>query len=303
MINPFPKHIKRVAFLSLATTPNRERIDHSSTLLESFGIDVVLPPNIFNKGQSNILPSPIEDRISDLHTILKDRSVDLIISTRGGYGSGQLLDFIDWDLFKKSKILLLGYSDITALQLAMITYNAGIPIASPLAKELVDVCNSTIAAESLNRALTRSLRLPQKKSEVTSLLDIIPKEYKKLLKVVKSGSSIGRIIPVNLAILISLIGTKYLPNLKGSILLIEDIDEPIYKIDRMLTQLEQTSIFANCAGVCFGDFKDCGDDQELDKLFAKFATSINGPVISGIPFGHTFPSLSFVYNEKFSLVT
>ena len=223
-----------------------------------------------------------------------------MISTRGGYGSGQLLEYIDWNLFKRSKIPLLGYSDISAMQLASIEHGNSLSIASPVAQELPDVCDSTISAEGLKRAIEVVLQNPQECTP-TPLLDIIPLESIDQLNVIKSGFAIGGIIPVNLSIFTSLIGSKYMPDMTNRILLLEDVDEPIYKIDRMLTQVKHNSIFAKCAALCFGDFKNCEDRKALNAIFAKFAEFVNGPVISGIPFGHTFPSISFSYNEQIKL--
>jgi muramoyltetrapeptide carboxypeptidase len=268
--------------------------------LESFEIDVVCSENIFKTGKNLSLPATIEDRLSDLNVILKDDSIDLMISTRGGYGSGQLLEYINWELFKRSKIPLLGYSDISAIQLASMDCGNSLAIASPVAQELVDVCDSQIAAEGLKRAIEALLRNPQD-CIPTPLLDIIPLESIDELNVIKSGFVSGGIVPVNLSIFTSLIGSKYMPDMTNRILLIEDIDEPIYKIDRMLTQIKHNSIFAKCAALCFGDFKNCEDRKALDVIFAKFAKFVNGPVISGIPFGHTFPTLSFTYNEQIKL--
>ena len=191
----------------------------------------------------------------------------MIIATRGGYGSGQLLEYIDWDLFKKSKSLLLGYSDISAMQLASIEHGNSLSIASPVAQELVDVCNSTIAAEGLKRAIEVAVRAPQSATP-TPLLDIIPLESIDKLNVIKSGFASGEIIPVNLSIFTSLIGTEYMPDMTNKILLFEDVDEPVYKIDRMLTQIKYNSIFAKCAGLCFGDFKNCEDRNALNSVFA-----------------------------------
>lgn len=269
-------------------------------MLESFGIDVVFSENIFKNGKNRSLPATIEDRISDLNSILKDDSIDLMISTRGGYGSGQLLDYIDWDLFQRSKIPFLGYSDISAIHLASMEHGNSLSIASPVAQELVDVCDSTIAAKGLKRAIEVVLRNPQD-CTATPLLDIIPLESVDKLNVIKSGFVSGEIVPVNLSIFTSLIGSRYMPDMTNRILLFEDVDEPIYKIDRMLTQVKHNLIFAKCAALCFGDFKNCEDRKALDSIFAKFAKFVNGPVLSGIPFGHTFPSLSFTYNEQIKL--
>ena len=86
--------------------------------------------------------------------------------------------------------------------------------------------------------------------------------------------------------------------MKGEIIVFEDIHEPLYKIDRCLTQIHQAGLFAKFAGLVFADFKNCGNLLGKKELFAKFADYVKGPVISGVPFGHVFPTLSFCVGEK-----
>ena len=102
----------------------------------------------------------------------------------------------------------------------------------------------------------------------------------------------GPLVPANLTLLCSLLGTPYLPDLRGAILLLEDVNEPPHKIDRMLTQLLHAGILGGCAGLLLGGFRHCGDAAAREALLAKFAAVVPCPVVAGVPFGHRFPRLA-----------
>ena len=113
----------------------------------------------------------------------------------------------------------------------------------------------------------------------------------------RPGTVVGSLVPVNLTLLAALCGTPYLPDLAGKILIVEDIGEPVRKLDRHLTQLRLAGIPQKLAGLVFAQFSDCGDEPQRMCLFRDFARSVPGPVLAGLPFGHELPSLSFVYGE------
>ena len=272
--NPFPENIKHVAIVSLAGKPKREAVSSTCNLLKGFGIRTSVMPNVFAPGLAEKLPSGCELRISDFNRALNDNSVDLILSSRGGYGSAQLLENIDWRLLKKRNLPVLGYSDISAFHLAMFAKKAGIAISSPMASELPRALRHSLTWNSLNSSLSPSSG------------KIIPFPEKFKLNIIKGGKAAGKIIPVNLTVLSTMLGTPFLPDLKGAVLLVEDLCEPVYKIDRYLTQLRLAGVLKDVAALLFGNFRRCGNEKEREKTFAEFADAVNGPVISGIPFGH-----------------
>jgi muramoyltetrapeptide carboxypeptidase len=272
--NPFPKNIKHVAIVSLAGKPKREAITSTCKLFKTFAIRTTVMPNVFAKEQGEKLPSNCELRISDFNRALKDNSVDLILSSRGGHGSAHLLEKIDWQLLKKRNLPVLGYSDITALHLAMFAKTAGIAISSPMTSELPRALKHSLVWESLSSSLSPTSG------------NIFPHSGKYKLNIIKKGKASGKIVPVNLTVLTTMLGTRYAPDLKGSILLIEDICEPAYKIDRYLTHLQLAGVLKDISALLLGNFRRCGNEKERIEIFARFAEEINGPVISGIPFGH-----------------
>jgi len=294
--NPFPSQIKRVAIVTPASTPEKEKIDRTRELLQGFGIETVIAPHLFLETPVKGLPGSIEIRVAELQNFWLDKSIDLILSSRGGYGSAELLDYLEWKKLARRNIPVLGYSDITALHLAMLKHGAGIPITSPMAEDFLKVFECEYCSASLFKVLeTAFFQNPHK---VDNFLDRIPFRLQRKLRVIKSGKTDGRLIPSNLTVFTSMIGTPHMPDMKGCIAVFEDIGEPLYKLDRCLTQIKQAGLMGEFAGIVFADFKNCGNSVDRNQLFAKFADYVNGPVLSGVPFGHTSPTLSFAVGEK-----
>jgi len=240
----------------------------------------------------------IRSKVSYLEKMFNDDSVDLIIAERGGYGSSEICDLIDWKRLSRVPKPLMGYSDITFFHLAMLKYKCGIPIAGPIALELEQTAEDEDAASSLFSILENIFLLRHKK-QLSSVSNISSKG----LKVIKNGTATASLIPANLTVLLSSIGTKFIPDLKGAILLLEDIGEPQYKVRRCLNQLKQIGILSNLSGLLFGNFKDCGNISELNTIFESYSKYVNGPVVSGIKFGHCKYSSSFIVGQNISVDT
>ena len=163
---------------------------------------------------------------------------------------------------------------------------AGIPVAGQMAARLAEALADETTRLSFRRALSTAFH------GKFAAGNPVP------LTVLKDGSAHGPLIPVNLTLLTSLCGTPWLPDLSGTLLVLEDIGEPIRKLDRHLTQLALAGIPQRIAGLVFAQFTDCGDAAERLNLFRNFAGTLRGPVLSGLPFGHDLPSFSFVYGER-----
>ncbi len=268
--------VRHVAVVSFAFKPEAKKVARFAAWLGKAGIRCTVMPGVFMKTDFK-MPSDAGLRLADLHGALNDRSVDVIVSSRGGYGSAHLLEKIDWKLMRERNIPVLGYSDITALHLAMFAKKAGVPVSTPVAVEMPGALRFKAAADSLTKALDPS-QPPQ---------EISPPRP----EVLKRGRASGGIIPANLATLCSVVGTEFMPDMRGKILLIEEVNEKPYQIDRMLTQLRLAGILKDISGLLLGKFIACGSRRILRKIFADFANCVNGPVVAGIRFGHRAPSL------------
>jgi len=285
MKNLFPNNIKHIAIVAPASYSPPNELDKVMKSLKNDNIKVSIMPNVYKKNAEKYLSADIQSRVDDIHSAFLDKSIDLIWCLRGGYGAAALLDYLDWELLRTRKIPFLGYSDITALHCAMYANNVGIPITAPLATSS-DEFYSTESIKFLHKAIE------QKEEIMIHLKDIIT---------IKAGNYSGIAICANMSILASLIGTKYMPNLNNKILILEDINEEVSKLDRILTQFAQVGILSKSAGVFFGNFKNCGKEEELKNLFKKYKKFINGPIIAGFPFGHKPPFMSMRFGQKFKL--
>lgn len=284
MDNIFPKTIRHVAIISPAGPADRARIEAGVALLHSWGLKVTIMPHVFSGAREGYLSASTAERLADLHACWHDTGIDLVICARGGFGSAHLLPEIDWLLLRSRPLPLIGYSDITALHLAMLKMHAGIPVAAPMAAKLHEAfIENQFADYTAGYCRAAMLGLPA---------HIKSPDGGNPVRIIKPGSVDALPLSANLAVMVTLCGTEYFPDVTGRVLILEDLNEPPYRIDRYLTQLKQAGVLSKCAGIAFGDFMDCGAHDELQLIFHKAAEAVNGPVITGFPFGHGLPIVS-----------
>jgi len=214
-------------------------------------------------------------RLADLNAAIRDRRIDAIWCLRGGYGSMRVLDAIDYDSLRRAPKAIIGFSDITALHLATRARCNLVSYHGPTARAVL----TSFSRESLIRATGP-------RSEATD-----PFTMTSPLTWLQEGEAAGPLEGGNLALLCSLLGTLFAARLDGAILVLEDVNEPLYRIDRMLRQLVLCGALSRLAGLCFGAFTDRGDENDaaprsLDVLFREAATYVRGPVVCDIPCGH-----------------
>lgn len=236
-------------------------------------------------------------RLKDLHDFFLDDEVNAIVCSRGGYGTVRLLESIDFKLIKSHPKIFVGYSDITALLSCFADKSELITFHGPLAM-------SDFGSESIDEYT------------INNFFDVVEGKfdgnYVNLREhvCINSGSAAGPLCGGNLAVLSGLAGTPYFPDLDKKILLLEDIGEPLYKIDRMLQHLKLSGAFNKVRAVVFGDFTSCADDNipELIALIRDVFADIECPVGFGFQAGHatekaTLPmgANCFYSSDKFSL--
>lgn len=216
------------------------------------------------------------DRISDFNAALRDDAIDAIWCLRGGYGVMRILDQLDYDAVRRRPKPVMGYSDISALHAAVGRACEIVSYHSPNARTPL----TPFARESFRRAL----------HEGTDSCGHAP-----LARTIRNGCAMGRIAGGNLSLISSLAGTPYLPDMNGAILVIEDTNEGLYRIDRMLTQLSLAGELSGLAGIAFGYCTSCEADESpgdtrlsrtLDTVLAEFADALDVPCVAGIPMGH-----------------
>lgn len=236
-------------------------------LLESFGHKVVLAPHLYHK--QGYMAGADDARLEDLHAMFSNSRVKVIFCARGGYGTLRILDRIDYGLLRDNPKIFVGYSDITALLLAIHKKTGLVTFHGPVIKEL-------------NK---RSI------GNLESFLNLVSSEGLTELELaggrrLKPGKAQGTLLGGNLSLICHLIGSPFMPSLKGAILFVEEKGEDLYRIDRMLTHLRLSGVLDESAGLIAGAFEDCGDRASIDRLLLDTASGLDIPVITGLPVGH-----------------
>lgn len=232
-------------------------------------------------------------RVQDLHTAFADPQVRAIVCLRGGYGSARLLADIDFDLVRRHPKPFIGYSDITALHLALAREAGWISFHGPMLAS--DLLRSPPAVTE--QALWALVQGRQARGAW------LPHPSTPALRVLRPGAAQGRLAGGNLALISSLMGTRWEIDTQGAILFIEDVDEPPYKIDRMLVQLQLAGKLKGVRGVLIGDFsgvsaagstpeRQARDADRLLQVWRDRLLPLGVPVLSGWLSGHCSPNLT-----------
>jgi muramoyltetrapeptide carboxypeptidase len=256
--------------------------------LESRGYTVVVSENARAlHPRYGYLAGTDTERVGDLNAFLRDPAIDLILCARGGYGCARILDKVDWDAARANPKALVGYSDITALNLGLASQAGVVSFSGIMATGgdsfggKVDEASERWFFEAVQegaypRTFARSERDP------AWIVHRAPADGSTILS--------GALYPVCLTLLETLMGTPYVPDLTGAILLIEDVGEALYSVDRSLTQLRLAGILERLGGLLIGSFNGTSDEDELLKttvpqLAVEMAPK-SVPVVSGIAYGH-----------------
>ncbi len=261
----------RVALLAPAG-PLRgpDELTSAITHAESLGWEPVPSQHVLRR--DGYLAGSDAERLRDLNDALQDDRLDGIWCVRGGYGAMRLLEMLDVDAMRRHPKALIGYSDITALHAAFAVRSGVVTYHGPTARAEL----TAFARDSLMRAV-----IAQRDS-----CGVAPGA-----QTLRQGRAAGRLVGGNLALLAALAGTPYAPDYDGAILVIEDVGEPNYRIDRMLRQLVLSGALARVAGIAFGEFTEGSptDDaaaRTLELVLREAAELAGVPTVSGIPLGH-----------------
>lgn len=253
--------------------------DKAVQWMRARGYSLKVFPGVYEK--NGYLAGSDEVRLGDLHAAFADSEVDAIICLRGGYGTPRLLDRIDFDLLRDNAKPFIGYSDITALHLAISRYAGFVTFHGPM----------------LNADLLGGKQKPTESSFFNMLRGQVragtvlahPVAYP--LTTIEPGVAHGRLLGGNLAMIAATMGTPYEIDAEGVILLIEDINEPLYRIDRLLTHLRLAGTLHKLRGVLVGDVAGV-ELAALDRLLKQTFEPLNIPVLSGWRSGHCDPNLT-----------
>jgi muramoyltetrapeptide carboxypeptidase len=251
-----------------------EPVARGIELLTGWGLRPVLAPNAY--ARHGYLAGTDVQRAADLNTAFADPDVRGVICTRGGYGAQRVVDEVDMAAVRRDPKLLVGFSDITALQLALWRGARLATVHGPGAGWRPER-TGPVSAESLRAALM-----------TTDDVVLEPVGTEETAPVVVPGVASGPLIGGNLSLLTSSVGTRDMPDLTGAVLLLEEVEEPPYKVDRMLTHLRRAGVLAEVAGVAVGQFTDCADGWRVTvaDVLADRLGDLGVPVLGGLPVGH-----------------
>jgi muramoyltetrapeptide carboxypeptidase len=244
--------------------------------LEQNGFKV--KPFLSQKQKYGFLSGPDAIRAKLFNQAFADPKVDAVICARGGYGALRMLDKIDFGLVHKNPKIFVGYSDITAIHLALHKRTGLCSFHGPMAADFGTAYNR----QNLLRVL--SSKNPFGKVP-------FPKGLRP--KFMRPGQATGPLLGGNLSLVVKLFGTPYQPSFEGAILFLEDIGEYPHRIDGYLAQLRLAGVFRQIAGLILADFKDCahppkaGYHMPLARIFKDFFMRAPFPVALNFPFGHS----------------
>ncbi len=262
-----------------STASTEEKIEKGADYLEHLGYRVKFGKHIRNV--HGYLAGTDEERASDFNNMVHDKDVKAIFAIRGGYGTTRILRMIDYPSLKQNPKIIAGYSDITALQLAIFRKIGLVSFSGPMTGAEMWKGIDPYTEEHFWRLLT-----------TTKKIGVLKNPVDETLKILKHGKAHGRLLGGNLSLIACLMGTPFLPKLNGSVLVLEDVEEAPYRIDRMLAQLLNAKVLNGLAGLVFGKFTDCNSNNPAEPHFTveqvqnEYAEKIKCPVIANFQCGH-----------------
>lgn len=282
-----PSYLKKgdtVAIIATARKVSKEEIQPAVAFFESYGLSVVFGKNLFES--SNQYAGTDLQRAEDLQWALNDKNINAIIIARGGYGTVRLMEHIDFTEFKKQPKWLVGYSDVTILHSAI--HNIG--VATLHATMPLNFSKNQEATRSLIKALLGKLTEIETEENYSNI----------------EGTASGQLVGGNLSLLYALSGTPFDIDTRDKILFIEDLDEYLYHLDRMMMQLKLSGKLSCLKGLVVGGMTDMKDNAIP---FGKFPEEIildavkdyNYPVCFDFPAGHIDKNLAMYFGREVEL--
>jgi muramoyltetrapeptide carboxypeptidase len=254
--------------------------------VEYFGLRPKWGRNVGKK--SGYFGNPIEGRVEDLHAMFRDPEVKGVICISGGYGAPQLLDRLDYDLIRRNPKVFVGYSDITALHLAIHQKTGLVTFHGPnWLSPFTEYSQAYFQKALFGSEPIGTIRNPDETNKLRP---------RHTVRTVRPGKATGRLIGGNLTLISTTMGTPYELDARGAILFLEDIGEEPYRIDRMLTQLRLAGKLQQAAGIVFGECVDCTPSEfkpfvaagfSLGEVLDAILGDLKIPVLFGLTIGHT----------------
>ena len=288
MIQPeYLKEGDKIAIISTARKISLEELNTSINTFKSWGLEVILAPNLFKEAHQ--FAGTDDERLSDLQWVLDSKDIKAAICGRGGYGTTRFIDRLDFIEFKKNPKWICGFSDVTAL---IGSINAvGFQALHSTMPIFFDGKTTSESVESLRKALFGEGL----------------KYFSKPYKLNKLGIAKGEIIGGNLSLLNNIIGTKSDFDWSGKILFIEDLDEYLYHIDRMMVHLDRADKLEKLAGLVVGSMSSMHDNKipfgkNVEEIIHEHCSKYDFPICFNFPIGHDMENMAVRCGEIAELI-
>jgi muramoyltetrapeptide carboxypeptidase len=274
----------RIAIAAPAGPVDADALESGRTALERLGFETVLRDDLLDR--DGYLAGTDARRASELMDFVRDPDIDAIVCARGGYGCHRIIEALDAAAFRKAAKPLVGYSDITTLLLWQRKHAGLLGIHGPMLEKKDSLVGE--AGSALVRALQGTGPLPR---------------YSGTTRV--EGWSEGRMVGGSLTVCVASLGTPWEIDTRDAILMLEDVTELPYRIDRMLQQLRAAGKFERAVGIALGAFTDCEDERypewTMSRLFDDVFGSLGIPVVADLPFGHVGENLPWPFAGRGAL--
>lgn len=279
-----------VGLVAPASAVSHAEIDYALHNIRGMGLLPRLGAHVAR--QDGYLAGTDAERASDLNAMFADGDVKAIFSIRGGWGGARLLELLDWDLIRRQPKLLIGYSDVTSLHLAI------------AAKAGFATVHAPNAGSPWPKASWESLWRLAFTGETPTLSGQIELAQAPQTRTITPGLARGKLLGGNLTVLTTLMGTPWVPDFEGAVLFMEDVNEEEYRIDRMLQQLSLAGVLGKLSGVVFGRCRSCASSDpdyaglSLDDVLDHHLAPLGVPAFVGANIGHHRGQLSLPHGGE-----
>nr|WP_275941020.1 LD-carboxypeptidase [Tepidanaerobacter syntrophicus] len=278
-----PKALKKgdtIGVVAPSGFSEESNLNKAKAILENEGYIVKCGKSCYEK--YGYLAGHDEIRAEDINLMFQNPEIDAVFCMKGGYGAPRILDRIDYESISKNPKIFIGYSDITALHIPFVQKSGLVTFHGPM---LTSDFLSKEFFEQAFRDMLRALTTPEPLGKIKAP-PMCPKE-----EMLVAGSAEGTTIGGNLSLIAASLGTPYEIDTKQKLLLLEDVDEEPYSIDRMLTQLRLAGKLEEASGIVLGQFTNCNPKEPensltLDEIFCDILVPLGKPIIENVCFGH-----------------
>ncbi len=275
-----------IGVISPSSPPSTpDRIEKGAEYLERLGYRVKFGKHV--RAVRGYLAGTDQQRATDMNEMFADKEVRAIIAVRGGYGTPRLLPLINYQLVKRNPKIFVGYSDLTALQLALYKNTGLVSFSGPMVGVEMFKGIDPFTEEHFWKMITS-----------TKKMGGVRNPDSRHLKAIGKGKATGLLIGGNLSLITSIAGTPYLPSFKNSILFFEEIEEECYRFDRMMNQMALAGIFRDTKGIIVGELTDIKPHDAskphltVDEIIADHLSLLSKPILTGLVYGHVARKLT-----------